>query len=239
MSNVVAIPTSARPLAAPRPTRPPLQPSCLAEGWRPEQLWLSDRCWDGPALDALAAVVDAAARAALSATDAVLPELEVLIVLRLVGPAAAALRQTARVLRGPRASATPLGRDLAVSALWLASVRHDDMLAAIECSAELAGRAISLENGISEEPLPPGIPSLSRLVGRMRRRGREVLSHRLTWPDLDTIGSSLTLALAEDPLAVAAPRTSEAAPVSPVAGCGGGFVRVVVAHRGRGRETVR
>ena len=191
--------------------------------WRPEQLWLSERCWDKPSLRAMAATVDAAAKTALSGADAVLPAFERLLVLRWIGPKAAALRQAARVLRGPRATATPSGRDLAAAALWIAAVQHNDLLAAMEFYAEVSGRAMTLEDGPDVEPLPPGIGSVAGLASRMRRRAQEVLAARISWPDLDTILPSLSDALAQDALAIAPPGLAAAADGT----SSGGTVRVL------------
>ena len=84
----------------------------------------------------------------------------------------------------------------------MAAVRHSDLLATVEFAAEATGHAVMLEVDLvaGEVTLPPNVATVSQLANRMRRRGRELLAHRLTWPDLDTIGPCLGRALAEDPL---------------------------------------
>ena len=172
------------------------------QDWRPEQLWLSDQCWSQTAQQRMTMAVTAATDAVLKTTDVPLPQLELLTVFRYTRRHAAALRLKARILRGPRVRATPTGRDLAAAALWLAAVQHDDLLAAVEFAAEAAGRAAFLETEpeTGDLVLPPGVATVRQSASRMRRRGREVLAHRLSWPDLDTVGHCLEQALAEDPL---------------------------------------
>ncbi len=172
------------------------------EAWPSEQLWLSQGCWLRSAQDRMMQAVTSAVDAVLAASDGVVAEHELLLVLRWTRQPAAALRLSARILRGTRDHATPRGRDLAATALLLAATRHDDLLAAVEFAAEATGRAFALEAALAaDEPsLPPGFRSVGQLAGRMRRRAREVLAHTMTWPDLDTVGSCLERALMDDPL---------------------------------------
>lgn len=176
-------------------------PSNLVE-WRPEQLWLSTACWDGPAQQAMADAVSTALVSALKGEAAASPQCELLLVLRYMRREAAWLRLAARVLRGPSSTATAHVRNLAASALWVAAMRHSDLLATIEFGAEVTGHAVMLEADLvpGHGALPPGMETMAQVASRMRRRGRELLAHRLTWPDLDTIIPSLDRALAEDPL---------------------------------------
>ena len=171
-------------------------------GWRPDQLWLSNGCWTRPAQQAMAEAVTTAVDAVLKQGPATLPRLELLRVLRYTRREVAWLRLAARVLRGPSCEASSHDRNLAAAALWVAAVRHDDLLATVECAAEVTGHAIMLEADLvaGETSLPPGIETMTKLASRMRRRGRELLARRLTWPDLDTVGPCLEQALRDDPL---------------------------------------
>ena len=175
-------------------TKPP------AEGWAPERLWLSRECWDPDTQKVMAEVVGVAATVALASGSVDITRRLLLAELHATGRRAAALRLTARVLRGSRAQATAVGCDLAATALLLAAVRDGYLLAAIEFAAEASGRAVTLEDERDDRPMPPGIGSVPRLAGRMRAQARAVLNHRLSWPDLDTVGPSLVWSLAEDPL---------------------------------------
>ena len=176
-------------------------PSELAS-WSPEQMWLSTDCWDGRAQQVMADAVAAALAAVLEREAAASPQHELLRVLRYMRREAAWLRLAARVLRGPSSTATSQVRYLAGSALWVAALRHNDLLATIEFAAEVTGHAIMLEADLvpGEAALPPGITTVAGVASRMRRRGRELLAHRLTWPDLDTILPCLDRALQDDPL---------------------------------------
>ncbi len=169
--------------------------------WHPERLWLSRNVWHraahGPMHDALCAAVTE--RIADQTTDHAMVALQHdLLQRRRYG---SALRVAARLLRGSRATATPVGRDLAACALTLAALRHDDLLAAIELAAEASGRALVVHDEDDGRPLPPGIRDTCHLAGRMQAQGRDVLGYRCTWPDLDSIGPSLARALDVDPVA--------------------------------------
>ncbi len=171
------------------------------QGWAPEQLWLSRQCWHRAAHSLMHSAVCDAVEAAIAA-GTVAPGLDALLKTSLGHRRyAAGLRVSARILRGARCTATPVGRDLASCALVLAALRHDDLLAAIELAAEANGRALMLDGEADDRPLPPGILTLNQLGGRMRAQAREILSYRLSWPDLDTIGPDLSRALARDPVA--------------------------------------
>ncbi len=74
-------------------------------------------------------------------------------------------------------------------------------LAAVEFAAEVSGRALTVDMEQDDRPLPPGILSVGQLAGRMRSQARDVLSYRVSWPDLDTIGPCLAKAVSDDPLA--------------------------------------
>ena len=168
--------------------------------WAPEQLWLSPRCWCQSEQSVMQNAVEAELELRLR-QGSVDPKLVALRgTLQQEGRRAATLRVAARIVRGPRQRATPRGRDVAVCALLLAVIRHNDLLSAVEFAAEATGRALIVNAEVDDRPLPPGIRSLEHLAGRMRRRAREVLSRRLSAPDLETIGSSLRRALADDPL---------------------------------------
>ena len=171
-------------------------------GWRPEQLWLSPDNQSGTAQQMMADAVSVAVTALLKSTPGVVPQHELLMVLRYCRKECAWLRLAARVLRGPSSTAPPLDRNLAASALFVAAAWHNDLLAAIEFSAEVTGHAIMMESDLvsGEWSLPPGMATTAQLANRMRRRGREVLARRLTWPDLNTIGPCLGRALSDDPL---------------------------------------
>lgn len=170
--------------------------------WPSEQLWLSNGCWSSPSQQAMANAIKTAIAAVLSAKTGVIPEHELLKVLRYRRREVAWLRLAARVLRGPSSMATSQVRHLAASALFLAAVQHGDLLASVEFAAEVTGHAGMLEIDLvpGKLTLPPGIATMPQLAARMRRRGRQVLERRITWPDLDTIGPCLSRALAEDPL---------------------------------------
>lgn len=170
--------------------------------WRPEQLWLSSHCRDRSVQEVMADAVKTAVNAVLTTATEILPQHELLRVLRYRRREVAWLRLAARVLRGPSSTATFPSRNLAASALFVAAVRHSDLLATVEFAAEATGHAVMLEVDLvaGEVTLPPNVATVSQLANRMRRRGRELLAHRLTWPDLDTIGPCLGRALAEDSL---------------------------------------
>lgn len=176
-------------------------PSNLAR-WRPEQLWLSSGCWDDPAQQAMANAVATAIDAVQKRETGVQPQLELLQVLGYRRKEVAWHRLAARVLRGSSFTATSYVRNLAASALFVAVMRHNDLLATVEFAAEVTGHAVMLEADLvpSATAVPPGMTTVAQVAGRMRRRGRELLARRLTWPDLDTIGPCLDRALAEDPL---------------------------------------
>ena len=166
----------------------------------PEQLWLSPGCWCPLKQSLMHDAVEADVRLRLR-QGSVDPKLRTLHeMLQRDGRPAAALRVAARIVRGPRRQMTPRGRDLAACALLLAVIRHNDLLSACEFIAEVAGRSLDIDTEVDDRPLPPGIRSVEHLAGRMRARAREVLSRRLSAPDLETIGSSLRRALADDPL---------------------------------------
>ena len=185
----------------PNQPEPEAFPSDLA-GWHPEQLWLSTGCWSRSVQDAMVKAVSTAIDAVLTAETRVLPRHELLLVLRYCRKEVAWLRLAARILRGPSSTATTPVRLLAGAALFVAAVRHNDLLACIEFSAEATGHAVMLDADLvpGDVALPPGMATVSQLAGRMRRRGREVLARRMSWPDLDSVGPCLGRALAEDPL---------------------------------------
>ncbi len=200
---MIMISTPLRQPYPPVPARP--QPEVIPAGldaWPSEQLWLSEGCWLRSVQERMAHAVTVAVDTLQKASDAVIPEHELLLVLRWTRQPAAALRLSARLLRGPNAGATTRGRDLAATALMLAATRHDDLLAAVEFCAEVTGRAVALgaASPATELPLPPGVGSAEQLADRMRRRAGEVLALRMTWPDLDAIGPCLERALLDDPL---------------------------------------
>ncbi len=76
------------------------------------------------------------------AGDAVVPRL--LLMLQYTRQHAAALRLSARILRGPADAATTRGRDLTNAALLVAASRHNGLLAALELAAEAHNRAAAL-----------------------------------------------------------------------------------------------
>ena len=170
--------------------------------WPSEKLWLSNGCWSSPSQQAMADAIKTAIAAVLSAKTGVVPEHELLKVLRYRRREVAWLRLAARVIRGPKSTATSQARNFAASALFVAAVRHNDLLASVEFAAEATGHAIMLGADLvpGELACPPDVATTAQLANRMRRRGREVLARRLTWPDLDTVGPCLERALAEDPL---------------------------------------
>jgi hypothetical protein len=198
---VIAIP-SRQPcrsdLARPEPEAIPAG----LDAWPPEQLWLSDGCWLRCVHGRMEQAVTSAVDAVRTASDSIVPEQELLLVLRWTRQPAAALRLSARILRGPLARASDRGRDLAATALLLAATRHDDLLATIEFCTEATGRAVLLGGALpgNRSALPLGFRSAEQLASRMRRRAHEVLTYRRSWPDLDTIGSCLERALLDDPL---------------------------------------
>jgi hypothetical protein len=169
--------------------------------WAPERLWLSRTWLHQTAQTAMADVVADALETALAAGALDADRCGLLESLRQRRRHAAALRLTARLLRGPRLEASPVGRDLAACALLLAAVRHNDLLAAVEFAAEVSGRALTVDMERDDRPLPPGILSVGQLAIRMRSQGRDVLSHRVSWPDMDTIGPCLAKAMENDLLA--------------------------------------
>ena len=183
---------------------PMAEPEDLREldGWRPEQLWLSRYCLGRTAQDRMAEAVASAIDVVRKSSVSVVPGHELLLVLKWRRRTAAALRLTARILRGPSNTTSPEEHDLAMTALWLAAVRHEDLLAAVEFAAEVTRRAAVLDAGLlAEDPhLPPGVQGNAQLANRLRRCGREVLARHLTWSDMDSIGPCLAKAIAEDPL---------------------------------------
>ncbi len=200
MGKVVLLPAPFQPRATFCGLPDPADPRPDLSGWAPERLWLSRACWHRSAHtlmhDMVCGAVEAAVAGGTAAADLQALQSDLLRARRY----APALRVAARILRGPRPCATPVGRDRAACALLLAALRHDDLLAAVELAAEAAGRALMLDAEQDDRPLPPGIRSVEHLAGRMRATGREIVAHRLSWPDMDTIGGHLARALAADPL---------------------------------------
>lgn len=152
--------------------------------------------------DRMAQAVAKAIDVVRKSTTGVVPSHEALLVLKWRCRHAAALRLTARILRGLSSTTSPEGHDLAMTALWLAAVRHEDLLAAVEFAAEAALRAAVLDAGLLAEDLnlPPRVQGNAQLANRLRRCGREVLARHLTWFNMDTIGSCLAKAIEDDPL---------------------------------------
>ena len=171
-------------------------------GWRPEQLWLSNGCWTCSVQQAMADAVKAAISAMLSKRVGVVLQYELLQVLRYRRREVAWLRLAARVLRGPTSTATSQDRNLAASALLVAAVRHKDLLASVEFSAEVTEHAALLE--VDQVPgavaLPPNMATVSEIANHMRSRAREVTALRATWSDIDAASSCLERAMSEDPL---------------------------------------
>ena len=208
MGTVILMPAARRPATPIIDVPDATEPGPDLTGWAPERLWLS-RVWlHRAAQKPMADVISDAVETALAAETVDADRHTLLVCLHQRHRHAAALRLAARILRGPRAEATPVGRDLAASALLLAAVRHNDLLAAVEFTAEVSGRALTIDTEQDDRPLPPGILSVGQLGARMRSQGRDVLSYRVSWPDMDTILPCLTKALADDPLARDKPATS-------------------------------
>lgn len=172
------------------------------EGWRSEQLWLSRSGTGRIAQERMAQAVASAIDVVRKSTTAVVPQHELLLLLKWRRKDAAALRLMARLLRGVSGVTTTHGHDLALAALWLAAVRHQNLLAAIEFAAEATRRAAALDAGQhAEDPdLPPGIQCDTQLANRLRRCAGEVLARHLAGSDMNSIGPCLAQAIAEDPL---------------------------------------
>ena len=189
--------------AAPQTVQPEAvgHPGALVS-WRREQLWLSDGCWSCSVQQAMADAVKAAISAMVAMRVGVVPQCELLQVLRYRRREVAWLRLAARVLLGQTSTATSQDHSLAAAALFVAAVQHKDLLASVEFCAEVTEHATLLEAGLvpGAVALPPNMATVSEVADHMRSRAREVTALRATWSDFDTAGLCLERAMSEDPL---------------------------------------